>query len=132
LLELLGIRSGDLGTSDSDGRGLEVVESVLCGKGENLCRNTEAWETGLDSHQVASLLDGFDNGLEIERLNGTEVDDLDVDTVFGLELLCGDERLADTAGESNDGKVLAGALNLGLSELSTRLVERLKKRDQGK
>jgi len=124
LLELLGIRSGDLGTSDSDGRGLEVVESVLCGEGENLSRNTEAWETGLDSHQMASLLDGFDNGLEIERLDGTEVDDLDVDTVFGLELLCGDKRLTDTAGESDDGEVLAGAFNLCLSKLPTESVKR--------
>jgi hypothetical protein len=66
---------------------------------------------------VAGLLDGLDDSLDVEGLNGAQVDDLSLNTVLGLELFGGDEGLADTAGEGDDGEVLAGALDLGLSEL---------------
>jgi hypothetical protein len=66
---------------------------------------------------VASLLDGLDDSLNVEGLDGAEVDDLSLNAVLGLELFGGDEGLADAAGEGDDGKVLAGALDLGLSEL---------------
>lgn len=66
---------------------------------------------------MAGLLDGLDDSLNVEGLDGAEVDDLSLNAVLGLELFGGDEGLADAAGEGDDGKVLAGALDLGLSEL---------------
>jgi len=117
LLELLGIWCGHLGTSDT-GRGrLQVVEGVLAGKRHNLRRDTEGWEARLYAEHVAGLLDGLDNGLDVEGLDGAQVDDFGFDAVLGLELFGGDEGLADAAGEGDDGEVLAGALDLGLSEL---------------
>jgi hypothetical protein len=66
---------------------------------------------------VAGLLDGLDDGLDVERLDGAQVDDFGLDAVLLLELLGGDEGLADAAREGDDGEVLAGALDLGLAEL---------------
>jgi hypothetical protein len=66
---------------------------------------------------VSSLLDRLDDSLNIKGLDGTEVDDLGLNAVLLLELLGGDQRLTDAAGEGDDGKVLSGTLDLGLAEL---------------
>jgi hypothetical protein len=66
---------------------------------------------------VAGLLNGLDNSLDVEGLDGAQVDDFSLDTVLGLELFGGDKGLADAAGEGYDSEVLAGALDLGLAEL---------------
>lgn len=123
LLELLGVRSRHLSTSDSDGWCLKEVECVLGGKGDELSTDTVTWETGLDGHHVTSFLDRLDDGLNIEGLDGTEVDDLDLDAVLGLENFGSGERLADATREGDDGEVLALTLNLGLAELRLRLAE---------
>lgn len=117
LLELLGVRGGDLGASDTDGRGVQVVEGVLGGQGNELGSNAEGREAGLDSHHGAGLLDRVDDGLDVERLDGAEVDDLGLDAVLLFQTLGGDERLTDAAGEGDDGEILARALDLGLTEL---------------
>ena len=117
LLKLLRVRGGNLSTSNP-GRGcLKVVESVLAGKRHDLACYTEAGETRLDAEHVASLLDRLDNGFNVKGLDGAQVDDLSLNAVLGLELFGGNEGLADAAGEGYDGKILAGALDLGLSEL---------------
>ena len=117
LLQLLGIWCGDLSTSDTGGGCLQVVESVLASKCHDLRCDTERGETGLYAEHVAGLLDGLDDSLDVEGLDGAEVDDLSLNAVLGLELFGGDKGLADAAGEGDDGEVLAGALDLGLSEL---------------
>jgi hypothetical protein len=117
LLEALGVGGGDLSTGDTDGRSVQVVEGVLGGQGDDLGGDTERGETGLDGHHGAGLLDGVDDGLEVERLDRAEVDDLSLNAVLLLESLSGDEGLANAAGEGDDGKVLSGALNLGLADL---------------
>lgn len=117
LLELSSVGGGDLSTSDSDGGSLEVVPGVLSGESQKLRADTVAGETGLDSHHVTSLLDRLDNGLDIKGLDGTEVDDLGLDAVLLLELLGGDQRLTNAAGEGDDGEIGSGALNLGLAKL---------------
>lgn len=117
LLELLGVRSGDLSTGDTDGRSVQVVEGVFGGEGDDFGGDTEGGEARLDGHHGTGLLDGVDDGLEVERLDGTEVDDLSLNAVLLLESLGGNEGLADAAGEGDDGKVLTGALNLGLADL---------------
>ena len=117
LLELLGVRCRDLSAGDT-GRGcLEVVEGVLAGEGHDLGGDAEAGEAGLDAQHVAGLLDRLDDGLDVERLDAAQVDDFGFDAVFALQLLRGDERLADAAREGDDGEVLAWALDLGFAEL---------------
>ena len=66
---------------------------------------------------MTSLLDRLDDGFDVERLDGSQVDDFGFDAVLLLELLGGDEGLADAAREGDDGEVLARALDLGLAEL---------------
>jgi hypothetical protein len=117
LLELLGVRCGDLSAGDT-GRGrLEVVKGVLAGEGHDLAGDAEAGEAGLHAQHVAGLLDRLDDGLDVEGLDRAQVDDFGLDAVFALQLLGGDERLADAARKGDDGEVLAGALDLGLAEL---------------
>lgn len=70
---------------------------------------------------MASLLNGLDDCLNIQGLDGTEVDDLGLNAVLLLKLLGGSQRLADAAGEGDDGEVLAGALDLSLAELQIPL-----------
>ena len=117
LLETLGVRSRDLSTSDTDGRSVQVVEGVLGGQGDDLGGDTERGETGLDGHHGTGLLDGVDDSLEVEGLDGAEVDDLSLNAVLLLESLSGDEGLANAAGEGDDGEILSGALDLGLADL---------------
>jgi len=117
LLELLGVRSRDLSTGDTDRRSVQVVEGVFGGKSNDLGGDTEGGEARLNGHHGTSLLDGVDDGLEVERLDGTEVDDLSLNAVLLLKSLSGNERLADAAGEGDDGKILARALNLSLADL---------------
>jgi hypothetical protein len=121
LLETLGVRGGDLSTGDTDGRSVQVVEGVLGGQGDDLGGDTERGETGLDGHHGAGLLDGVDDGLEVEGLDGAEVDDLGLNAVLLLESLSGNEGLADAAGEGDDSEVLSGALDLGLADLESVL-----------
>ena len=117
LLELLGVRCGDLSTCDTDGRCVQVVEGVFGGESNDLGGDTEGGEARLNGHHGTGLLDRVDDGLEIEGLDGTEVDDLSLNTVLLLESLSGNESLANAAGEGDDGEVLAGTLDLGLANL---------------
>lgn len=117
LLETLGIRCWDLSASDTGRRRLEEVESVFAGEGHDFGADAERREVGGDAEHVAGFLDGFDNGFDVEGLDGAQVEDFGFDAVLLLEHLGGDEGLADAAGEGDDGEVLAGALDLGFSEL---------------
>jgi hypothetical protein len=71
---------------------------------------------------VAGFLDGFDNGFDVEGLDGAQVDDFGFDAVLFLQLGGGGEGLADAAGEGYDGEVFAGALDFGFAELEDVLV----------
>ena len=115
ILETKSIRSGDLGACHADGRGLEIVKAVFHGKGENLGRDTKHREAGFDGHEVTGLLEGLHDGLNVERLDGAEVDDFSLNPILALQFLGDGERLADAAGEGDDGQVFSGALNLGLA-----------------
>lgn len=66
---------------------------------------------------MAGLLDRLDDGFDVKRLDGAQVNDFGLDAVLGLELLGCYEGLADAAGESDDGEVLAGTLDLGFAKL---------------
>ncbi|KAI6775058.1 hypothetical protein HG530_001816 [Fusarium avenaceum] len=61
-------------------------------------------------------------GLNIKRLDRSQVDDLDLDAVLLLEVLGGNKRLANSAAQGDDGQVLARSLNLGLSEGNNEII----------
>lgn len=122
LLELLRIRRGHLGTSNTLSRGIKVVESVLHRQRKNLSTNTESRVTHLDGHETVGLLDGLDDRLEVERLDGAQVEHLHLDAVLLLEALGRDQALADTARGGDNGQVLADALDLGLTERNDKVV----------
>lgn len=123
LLQLLGVGSGHLRAGDPDRGSLQVVEAELAGESDQLGADAEAGETALDGHHDAGLLNGADDGLYVEGLDGAEVNDFRLDAVLGLELLGGGEGLADTAGEGDHGEVGTGALDLGLAELCAGLAD---------
>jgi hypothetical protein len=66
---------------------------------------------------VPSLLHRLYDSLNVEGLNGPQVDDLSLDTVPLLQLLGSSKGLADAAGQGDDCEILARAFNLGLAEL---------------
>jgi len=115
-LKASGVRSRNLSTGDTDSGGGQVVEAVLHGESQDLGRKTEHGVARFDDHDAAGLLEGGNDGLNIEGLNGAQVDNLSVDTVLLLELGGGGQGLADAARHGDDGKVLSGALDLGLAD----------------
>ena len=122
LLETLGVGGRDISTSDTLGRSIEVIESVLDSERDNLGTDAVGGETGLDRHQAAGLLDGGNDGVKVKRLDGAQVEHLDLDAVLLLERLGGDNRLAHAARHGHDGQVLAGALHLGLADGDHKVV----------
>lgn len=122
VLETSGVGGGDLGTSNTDGGSSQVVETVFHGESEDLGGDTEHGVTGLDAHDATSLLERLDNSLNVEGLDGTKVDDLSINTVLLLQLSGSVERLSNTAGESDNGQVLSGALNLGLANRKNKVI----------
>ena len=116
LLKTLGVGGGNVGAGDTLGGGIKVVEAVLHGEGKNLSADTVHGVTGLDAKQAVGLLDGLDDGLDIEGLDGTQVDNLDLNTVVLLKSIGGGEGLANTARHGDHGQILTGALDLGLAE----------------
>jgi len=121
LFQLLGIRRGDLSTSDSDGRRLQVIEAIFTGKCHDLCTNAEGGEVGADTHHSSRLLHRLDNSLDIEGLDGSEVDDFAFNTVLRLELFGGIEGQADVSGEGNNAEVLSWSLDLGFAKRNDKV-----------
>lgn len=66
---------------------------------------------------MTRLLYRLHDGLNIEGFYRSEVDDFGFDAISLFQLFGGDERLADAAGEGDNGEVLAWALDLGFAEL---------------
>src|SRR5690554_6584848 len=53
LLQPLGVRSGNVGTSDPLGGSIEVIKGIFHGQGEDFGGDTEGGETGLDGEKSA-------------------------------------------------------------------------------
>ena len=66
---------------------------------------------------MASLLDAAGDCLDVKWLDGSQVDDLSLDTVLLLQLLSGDDALSDRSGLRDKCDVLPYPLNLGLTDL---------------
>lgn len=122
LLELDSVGRGDLRAGDSDSGGGQAVEAVLHGQGQDLGPNTEHGEARLDSHQAAGLLERLDNRLDVERLDGSQVDDLGLDSVLLLQFRGSIEREANTPRQGYDREILAGTLDLGLADRQHKVV----------
>ena len=121
-LEAESVRGRNISASDTDGGGGQVVESIFHSHGKEFGTDTVHGETRFDSHQAAGLLDRLDDGLNIERLDGSQVDNFGVDAVLLLQLGGGIEGQSDAAREGDDGQVLTRTLNLGLSDRKDEVV----------
>ncbi len=116
-LQLLRIWRGDLSARDARRGSLQIIKCILAGKRHDLGRDAERWESRLDAQHVAGLLDGFDDSLNVEGLDGAQVDDFGIDAVLFLQELGGNEGLADAAGEGDHCEVFSWAFDFGFAEL---------------
>jgi len=109
-------RSGNVSASYTLNRGIQVIESLAFDDlSTDLAANTKHGEATLNDDQPVGLLDGRLNGVDVERANGTEVDDLSLDALFG-EFLSGFQRVSDHLAMGDDGYVASFPLDLGLSD----------------
>ena len=109
-------RGGNVGASNTLDWGIQVVESVAFDDlSTDLAANAEHGEATLGDNEPVRLLDGCLDGIDVERTDGTEVDDLGLDTLF-CELLSGLQRVSDHFTVSNDGHITSFSLDLGLSD----------------
>lgn len=116
-LERLSVGGGHVSAGDALGRGVEEVErGRLAHLGDDLGPDTKGREAALDRDEVVGLLDGRDDGVDVERADRAEVDDLDLDARLLLESLGGLDRVADGLGVRDDRQVRALPLHLGLAE----------------
>ncbi len=111
------IRRRYFGSRDPYRRSIQVIEAVLHSQCEDLGSDPKAREARLDRDQVVSLFDRVDDGLDVHRLDRSEVDHLSLDAVLGFEPLGRHEGLSNTPGQRHDGHVLACSFDLGLSKL---------------
>lgn len=115
-LEVGGVRGRNVGTGDSLRGRVKVVPSLRLDElSDNLRSNTERGESSLDSDESTGLLDRLDDGLNVERSDRAEVDDLNLDALLG-ERVGGLDGVADRLGVSDDGDVGSLSLNLALAD----------------
>ena len=108
--------SGNISTSDTLDWGIQVVESLAFDDlSTDLATNTEHGETPLDNDEPVGLLDGRLNGIDVERADRAEVNDLSLDTLF-CKLLGGFQGVSNHLAVSNDGHIASFPLDLGLSD----------------
>ena len=116
LLKVEGVGVGHISSSDTLRRSIEVEEGVGLGESsDDLSANTMSSPSLLDGHETTSLLDGSSDSVDIERADGTEVDDLSVDTLSS-ELLSGLKSSVETLGVGDDGDIGTLAHDLGLAD----------------
>lgn len=109
-------RGRDISTSHTLDWGIQVVESLAFDDlSANLAANTEHGEATLDDDEPVGLLDGRLNGVDVERTDGAEVDNLGLDTLFG-EFLSGFQRVSDHLAVGNESYITSFPLDLCLSD----------------
>jgi len=122
-LEVLGIGSGDISTSDTDNRGIQVVESLaLHDLGADLGSDSVLGPASLNSDQTVGLLDGLDDGVNVQGADGTQVDNLGLADTLLLEEISSLKGEADRARVSNDGDIGTLLLDLGLADLNDEIL----------
>src|ERR671915_403997 len=116
LLERLGIGHGNVGACHALHGGVEPVERLLLDQRGEVGAHAAVRPTLLDDHGAVGLLDGLEDGVEVERAQGAGIDPLRLDLVLLGELLgrlCGGDR---PARDADDGHVVALAADGGLAE----------------
>ena len=107
-LELLGVGQRHLGHAEALDRGVEVVEAGELDAGGELGGDAVGRPALLDAEGAVGLGDRGGDGLDVERAQAAEVDDLDRDALLGLQLLGDFERAHGGEGVGDEGQV--GAL----------------------
>ena len=110
-------RSREVGAGNALNGGVEVVERLrLDDLSTDLRADTKHGEATLDRDEAVRLLDRSLDGVNVQRTDRPQVDDLGLDAFLLLEDLGSLHRKADHARVTDDGHVLADALNLCLSD----------------
>jgi hypothetical protein len=77
-----GERNGGVQTSDADDGAVEVVEGLFVNDGGDFARKAAGAGVLVEDDDLVCLLHGLRDGLAVERRDGAQVDDFDVDSVF--------------------------------------------------
>lgn len=111
------VRCRHIGTSHSLGRSIEVIESrALTDLSQDFRTDTECWETTFNCNEVVSLLDGRDDGLDVQRSDRSQVDHFNLDTFLLIEDLGSLKTVCDHLGVRDNGDIATFSLDLGLAD----------------
>src|SRR5215210_4858335 len=113
--EIARVRSGDLGAAHPLYGGVEIVESPILDDRRHLARHPEPSPLLLDGHGPVRLLHGLDDGVLVERPQGSEVYDLGLEAVL-RERVRGPQAQVDLTAVGDEGDVGALAGDAGLAE----------------
>lgn len=96
---------------------IQVVKGVrFHDLGSNLGTHAVHGPTTLDSDEAVGLLDGADDGVNVERTDGAKIDDLDGGNALLFKAFSGLNGEADGPRVGDDGEVGALTLDLGLAD----------------
>src|SRR5215210_1421995 len=113
--EIARVRSRDLGTAHPLYGGVEVVEGPILDDRRHLARHPEPSPLLLNGHGPVRLLHGLDDGVLVERPQGSEVYDLGLEAVL-RERVRGPQAQVDLTAVGDEGDVGALAGDAGLAE----------------
>lgn len=106
-----------LSTSNSLGGGIQIIKHILHAQGQYLTGDTKHWKTTLHGHEVIGLLNTIYDGLEIQGLNRSEINDFGLNTILFLELLSCDNALSNRARMRDYCNIFSWSFYLGLTDL---------------
>src|SRR5690348_3331286 len=114
-LERRGCRRGDEPCADAfDGRD-QLTEAFGLQGGDDLRAGAGELDRVVHNHRPAGAPYRFDDGVDIQRHQGPQIDDLSVDALL-LQLFCGLEAFEHAAPVADDGHVRSGTLDVSLTE----------------
>ena len=114
-LGLFGSRADPVMCAYDGRRCIEIVEAELGQVGGDIVHDIAAFDRFIDQNDFAGLLDRGNQLVIIQRIDGTQVDDLSIHPV-SLELLRGIKSLEQGRAEGDHRQVLAFFLDVGFAD----------------
>ena len=106
---------GEVRTGNTLNRTLEIFKSMFGDLCCNLGCNTACDRSFLHNHYAACCFDGFYNGIDIQRNNSTEIDDLRVNIII-RQLGCSLTGKVRHVGPCNNGEIFSSAGYFGKTQ----------------
>ena len=97
-----------------DGRG-ELAEALGLQRGDDFCSGTGELDRVVHDYGTAGAANRVDDGVDVQRYERAQVDDLGADAVLG-QRLCRCQAFEHAAAVTDEGDVRAGTLDVGLAE----------------